>query len=363
MYVTLLVLLLSVAVVTTNGLDLCEKVPNCKCDQDQISSHLYCPTFLLNVRISMRNDRTLSTVKCDIPTDLHFQPSTPKLQLGRTDSIQFLNCSLPANTSFGSIIHHFGVKTRSLVAHNMGFSTECQYLSLRSNRNEKPILDENVFQGLQNLRDLDLSDNKIKCLDRVDVFKGLGKLETLKLSNNRLKGLITGIFTNQEELISLYLDNNQLEFLTKETFTGLSSLTKLDLRRNNFKILRGSIFQHIPNLRWIGLGNTNTKCMIPDNIFTTNNHLNTVFIQRLTLSSGLNLRTISNLSIEESDFEHFSNKSLTNIIAPSESGSLDVTNLSLSRNQLTHLPDGLFDGFKKLSSLRLSYNNLAIISV
>lgn len=357
--------------------NLCDGISNCKCDLNQNSFFLYCPELHQKVRFSIRliqDDEFVKYsffyIKCATPTLLDFK-TFPKLEIGNVYAVKLVNCSIPANDSLGPLLQHFGInETQEFEANNMGRSLQQQFsigfenlrgLTLRGNVITK--LNKNAFQTLPKLYYLDLTYNDISFLHK-DGFHNLNRLSTLILSNNKLKILDEEIFTHLKALHELYLDNNKLEVLTKETFTGIRSLRVLQLQKNNFTRIMADIFHNIPQLEFISLGNDKNKFDIPDNLFATNCHLQHINLERVKISYlfRLNISSLTRLEIKESEFENFSENSLSSIIALSVTKKRSLTTLSLSTNKLTYLHDGLFDGLKELTSLQLAYNNLSIIT-
>lgn len=331
------VLLLSVAVafaVIRQEKKLCDGISSCYCEESATSFHLNCSA--LDVSIRQEKYKSFLSIYCK-ENEVWTYDKIPKLPLGNMYGIKLVTCPILANDSVVHVLEHFGIEFKDLAV-----------LSLHNNGIDE--LSKIVFHRLLNLTELDLSENKISFLPE-NVFESLEELLTLKLSGNKLKSLEEGTFRYQTKLETLDLDHNNLVYLTKETFTGLSSLKDLRLHKNNFTRLSRMVFHNLPNLRSIYLGNTDVKCEIPDDIFTGNNYLIDVHLERVkvTKQSLTNFR-ISKLSIMESEFEHL-------FALPR-----NITKLNLSYNQLTNLYDGLFDGQEQLSTLQLSYNNLSTIS-
>ena len=85
-----------------------------------------------------------------------------------------------------------------------------RYLSLRNNI-IRQIETPDCFQGLNSLKKLDLSGNKLTTLRaEVNVFRDLQQLESLDLSNNRLSWVAPDVFSPLISVTHLELDNNKL---------------------------------------------------------------------------------------------------------------------------------------------------------
>ena len=91
-------------------------------------------------------------------------------------------------------------------------------------------LPSGIFDELTNLGRLDLGDNRLVSLP-AGVFDQLTSLETLKLENNRLTSFHTGIFDNLD-LRSLHLSNNRLTALPANIFDNLPNLQTISLNNN-----------------------------------------------------------------------------------------------------------------------------------
>ena len=109
-------------------------------------------------------------------------------------------------------------------------------LNLRNNRLATIPRDySNIFNGLTNLKQLDLSSNQMSSLPTT-VFKPLIKLTFLDLHDNDLGSVIqqdTGVlFSSQKNLLSLNLGNNDIITIPDELFKDLTSLENLQLSNN-----------------------------------------------------------------------------------------------------------------------------------
>ncbi|XP_062819798.1 relaxin receptor 1 [Anolis carolinensis] len=187
-----------------------------------------------------------------------------------------------------------------------------------------------VPQGLSNVTELDLNQNKISSLldyQFIDnkgleylflkdngiqtisktAFSGLSKLRRLYLSSNSITDLELGVFQDLQNLKWLILDNNRLAQIFPSVFMGLKSLVFLDLRGNFLQEMPGaSICAETPKLNWLDL---------------EGNHIR---------------------SLQRSDFR----------------GCGEITVLVLTRNKIERIQEGAFSELKKLVELDLSSNRL-----
>ncbi|KAL7676444.1 hypothetical protein ACOME3_002696 [Neoechinorhynchus agilis] len=110
-----------------------------------------------------------------------------------------------------------------------------EMLILRRNRIE--IIKCNSFVSWMNVRQLDLSWNRITQISEV-AFYPLKKLEILNLGQNELYLLPSGIFRNNELLDQLILTNTKLSVLQEDLFKNVKHLRFLDVSQNS---LRGMV--------------------------------------------------------------------------------------------------------------------------
>ncbi|OUC44535.1 putative leucine Rich repeat-containing domain protein [Trichinella nativa] len=128
--------------------------------------------------------------------------------------------------------------------------------SLDLSSNELRRLCLNDFRGLFNLEELNLADNRISSAAD-GAFHGLLKLETLRLSGNRFTFVQAGWFDNLPTLRSLALNRNYLTLLTADNFRSLSQLVSLDLSKNRIFRIHDTAFNSLNRLDVLRLsGNT-----------------------------------------------------------------------------------------------------------
>ncbi len=173
---------------------------------------------------------------------------------------------------------------------------------------------------------LDLENSGITTLKSGD-FAGLSRLTSLSLRRNNLSELPDGVFDDLGELQALNLDINHLSKLPDDVFDELSSLWHLNLGNNGLSELPDGVFDELSNLEQLYLGfrwenNAPDPDVYPEN--TLDEH---------DLPSG----ALANLS--------------------------KLKKLSLSDNNLSLLPDGVFTGLTDLKSVDLIGNPGATFTV
>lgn len=123
--------------------------------------------------------------------------------------------------------------------------TQLKKLNLSNNQLTK--LDPIWFTGLQNLEQLDLSENNLANYLTQECFSkmGLGKLKTLNLSDNGLTIIDPRWFVGLNQLTELDFSSNELSGINQSWFMGLNNLTQLNLSFNNLAILPSNVFENL----------------------------------------------------------------------------------------------------------------------
>jgi Leucine-rich repeat (LRR) protein len=129
-------------------------------------------------------------------------------------------------------------------------------------------LDVEVFEGLQSLENLDLSNNFIKISGKYlnpvyfalahkfsNVFMQLNKNLRLSLNNNQLKSLRNHSFVGFDNFNCLELTSNQLNEIKIDYFTNLVQLNKLYLNENQIHKLPAGWLRNLKLLTLLNLTN------------------------------------------------------------------------------------------------------------
>lgn len=186
-----------------------------------------------------------------------------------------------------------------------------------------------LFLNLHKLRILDLSQNTIEEVNR-ETFAGLAGLEVLKLNNNLIGNLTSDTFHNISQLTELHLEGNKIAELGEGIFSVLTNLQILNLRGNLLTTFSDKVF---------GFETSNLK------------ELNLKGNRLTELSSLSSLTSLTDLILSSNQLSNLPEDILKNVTA--------LENLDLSENQLTSLPDMIFNDLFSIKAIHLHKNNLS----
>ncbi|XP_045107252.1 leucine-rich repeat neuronal protein 1-like [Portunus trituberculatus] len=206
---------------------------------------------------------------------------------------------------------------------------------------------------LTELRELDLSGNKIKSIGRGGMFQNLSRLLHLDMAKNTISTIFRDNLMGPRALLHLELANNKINYIEDEALADLSSLLTLDLRQNLLGSLYEEWFHGLRRLHTLDLTH-NRIHNIPASVFralASLHHLNLsgnrissvdprafsglTRLQELVLEDNLlasvptaALQSLPSLSVLTVDHNPL------NKIKP-----LDFSHLSAARISVRHMPD------------------------
>ncbi|XP_077414179.1 uncharacterized protein LOC144043940 [Vanacampus margaritifer] len=186
-----------------------------------------------------------------------------------------------------------------------------------------------LFRNLPNLQLLDLSLNKIQKVERA-TFSGLTGLEILKINNNYISNISSDTFHHVGQLMELHLEGNKISELADEIFSVFTKLKVLNLRGNRLITFSGNVFgREDSNVTYLDLrGN------------------------RLTEVSSLStLKSLTDLLLSSNQLSSLPEDVFTNVTS--------LENLDLSENRLTALPGRIFADLKSIKTIHLHKNQLS----
>ncbi|KAL6104279.1 cpn2 [Pungitius sinensis] len=186
-----------------------------------------------------------------------------------------------------------------------------------------------LFLNLHNLRVLDLSQNMIEDVTR-ETFSGLSRLEILRMNSNLISNLTSDMFHNMSQLTELHFEDNTISELADNIFFVLTKLKVLNLRGNLLTVFSDKVF---------GFEETDLK------------ELNLKGNRLTELSSLSSLTSLSDLFLSSNQLSELPEDIFRNVTA--------LENLDLSENQLTVLPEMIFHDLCAIKSIHLHKNHLS----
>ena len=184
----------------------------------------------------------------------------------------------------------------------------------------------------------------------------MGRIGALNVSNENVWRLKAGDFGGLTSLERLYLNDNYLATLPAGLFDGLDSLKILDLRNNHLVGLTSDdpLFARLSNVE-IRLGGQ-TEPPEPANICDRTPQV------RDAIMSSLGADDCAAVALAAlGRFLSVSRQQLTALRAGDFDGLTSLETLSLGDNRLTTLPAGVFDGLTSLGTLSLDGNQLTTL--
>lgn len=229
-----------------------------------------------------------------------------------------------------------------------------------------------TLDKLNNLTKLLLNNNHLLILEK-GLFDHLPKLETLELRGNTLFWLPSSLFCNLRNLLSLDISMNKIASVEATLLTDLTQLQSLKLGFNQISSLPADMFKYVPGLKELSLQSNNIS-KLPEGLFTSLEKLQELNLrdnQLTDVSSGTfpsslkelnlqgnklaslslgNLPLLTDLVLSKNRFTDLPNDLLWNTTS--------LENLDLSENQLSSIPTSIFSGLSKIMSIHLHKNNL-----
>ena len=213
------------------------------------------------------------------------------------------------------------------------------FLSTKS-INEKSIIKLNNLKKLTKLKNLSLECYLDLYVIDENTFNGLNNLENLNLLYNYITKINPSTFINLEKLKELNLSGNELEEINKDTFNGLNNLENLNLSSNKLKKINSFAFNGLNNLKNLNLSDNKLEEINKDTLNGLNNLEN--------------LNLLSNKLKKINPFAFIYLKKLKNI-------DLLINNDSLKNNYLNLIKN--IDNIKNINKIYDLYNNLINIKI
>jgi len=242
-------------------------------------------------------------------------------------------------------------------------------------------ISSSLFSDLNQLSELDLSDNKIVDMEPGLLLFATPTLTSLNLSGNKISRILPRVFRYGTVLEKIDLSRNKIRIINEITFDNLGLLC-IDLSHNEIEFIHPRAFNFIAALSMVYL-NHNRLTRVPWTLLFSIAGLTAVDLDYNLIDSlpagafsGLWVDKISLTwnkitSIDQQAFAGLSRfcKSIDlsgNRIAQIPNNTFStlssVSHLSLSHNRLTQVTNGTFAGLSALTSLDLSSNRLEPIA-
>lgn len=204
---------------------------------------------------------------------------------------------------------------------------DVEALSVRGNAITH-VLDS--LSRLTELRELDLSGNRIKSIGRGGMFQNMSRLLLLDMGKNTISTIFRDNLMGPRALLHLVLANNKINYIEDEALADLSSLVSLDLRQN----LLGSLYEE-----WFhGLGRLATLDL-------THNRIHNIPSSVFRALASLRILNLSGNRISSVDPRAFS-------------GLTRLQELVLEDNLLAAVPTAALQSLPNLASLTVDHNPL-----
>ena len=227
-----------------------------------------------------------------------------------------------------------------------------------------------------------------KGITDISILKDLGpQIKGINLNGNKIEELPKGVFDNATGVTHLILGANKIRTIDKDVFKKLDKLRYIDFDGNPLVSVPEGLFDGNTKLTMLSLMNTALES-VPDNLLKNNTLLSELYLQENKLkrlpddffsaNSKLYRVTISSSQLENLPSSLGENKPYLSIIQannnnitsiPASFASLkNVTEIELSNNRISEVPDEFFVNMIKLSKskelrLKLGSNNIKSIPV
>ncbi|XP_076372429.1 protein slit-like isoform X3 [Tachypleus tridentatus] len=233
--------------------------------------------------------------------------------------------------------------------------------------------------------ELDISENNIKKIKNIGIFKKLPNLIKLNLERNQINDIEDGAFEGASNLVDLSLNHNKLRALGPKNFVGLLNIKTLSLYNNNIRCIMPTSFERTRDLSTLNVLSNPLNCNCHLRWLAEWLHEKKAVIGSPRCEFPNSLKDVPVKDVQLNDFQcsefeladgcganspcppgctctgtvvHCSRQKLK--VVPNHIP-IESTELDLSNNQISIIPNNIFSNLTKLSTLILSYNKLQCI--
>lgn len=210
-------------------------------------------------------------------------------------------------------------------------------------------INKNAFKGLPNLIDLDLSYNSLKGFPEIYNPLKSDSLKVLRVMNCSITDVHGDILSNLPQLEEFSMSLNTLGNLRAQI--NSTTLTKLDMSNCRLKTVDTYALTHMPNLKFLNLAKN-------EELKTFNCH--SLSLERIDLSS-CNIGEIPTGSLPNVVSINLSGNHLRRLTSRAFKNLSGIKFLDLSNTAISKVEYNAFDDLDEIRSLDLSYNTISSI--
>ncbi|KAK2715106.1 toll-like receptor 7 [Artemia franciscana] len=211
---------------------------------------------------------------------------------------------------------------------------------------------------LQELTFLDLSKNKIDSV-RSNSFVNVAQLKSLDLSENMINSVEDMAFYGAYNLKTLNLSSNNITTISNELFHHLFELSSLDLSQNQILFIKGNTFMNLSNLQSLNISLNNLDELEHGMLFNLVRlvvlDLHSNKIRSLEADIFKDLSSLQSLDLSSNRLSALTDSTFSSL--------LNLHTLNLRDNDLTTINSALFQSLFSLAFLSINENQISDVSV
>ena len=333
-------------------------------DEDSFDDNVYLSKNKIINELTGVDHLDISGIKLFIDKEVNFLQSIRKTTLENVKHVRILKLhgkltekNILINLNKLEHLNMTGLTEEMFSSVLEDLKNSCSIEKLILQNGQIKCLEENPFDTLYKIKELDLSNNLVESInDRI--FEPLGNLTRMVLRINRISELKDNIFKNLNNLRELDLSKNQIKSISENAFAGLNNLERLNLSINSLKQCNKNIFKHLIKLEELDIS-YNLLESLNDSQFDGMINLKFLNLYQNVCLRSLSLKTFSGLkNLESLDMSYCSMEQLPDNVF------IDLNNLkelSLATTSIKIVTKYTFNGLFELIRLNLSNTNLDYI--